>query len=355
MKIVNVNVHKHDMQLKAPWAIAGRVTESVQNIFVEIQVNQDIKGIGSGAPSPDVTGENFTAAYNKLQSMAEKMIGWDTDDEDHFLEKLQSDLKDFPAVRAAIDMALFDLLAKSEKTSLIERLGQVHQSFPTSITIGVASLEQTIKDAKNHLQEGFNILKLKIGENVDEDIEKVFALSELSSEGPLIRVDANQGYSIADLEKFYDETRHLGLELVEQPLPRNQIKEMLNFPEELRDICVADESLHSPADAIKLTDKMRPFGVFNIKLMKCGGIYPALKIAKIAQNEGIKLMWGCMDESKISIAAALHAALASSATEYLDLDGHFDLKWDLVSGGYNCKNGVMTTNNKPGLGVYNEL
>ena len=355
MKIVNVSVHKHDMQLKAPWAIAGRVTKSVQNIFVEIQVNQDIKGIGSGAPSPDVTGENFTAAYKKLQSMAEKMIGWDTDNEDHVLERLQSDLKDFPAVRAAIDMAFFDLLAKSKKTSLIEQLGPVHQSFPTSITIGVAPLEQTIKDAKNHLQKGFSILKLKIGENVDEDIDKVFALSELSSEGPLIRVDANQGYSIADLEKFYDETRHLGLELVEQPLPRNQIKEMLNFPEELREICVADESLHSPADAIKLTDKMRPFGVFNIKLMKCGGIYPALKIAKIAHNEGIKLMWGCMDESKISIAAALHAALASSATEYLDLDGHFDLKWDLVSGGYICKNGVMTTNNKPGLGVYNEL
>ena len=205
------------------------------------------------------------------------------------------------------------------------------------------------------LNDFFTILKLKIGENVDEDIDKVFALSELSSEGPLIRVDANQGYSVEDLEKFYEKTRHLGLELIEQPLPRNQIKEMLNFPKELRDICVADESLHSPADAIQLTDKIKPFGIFNIKLMKCGGIYPALEIAKIAENENIKLMWGCMDESKISIAAALHAALASSATAYLDLDGHFDLKWDLVSGGYICENGVMTTNNSPGLGVYNDI
>ena len=111
MKILNINVHKHDMKLKAPWAIAGRVTESVQNIFVE----------------------NFTAAYNNLQSMAEKMIGWDLGNETHVLDRLQSDLKHFPAVRAAIDMALFDLLAKSEKTSLVGRLGQVHQSFPTSI------------------------------------------------------------------------------------------------------------------------------------------------------------------------------------------------------------------------------
>ncbi|MCK5904476.1 MAG: hypothetical protein KAG86_04265, partial [Gammaproteobacteria bacterium] len=135
------------MKLKAPWAIAGRVTESVQNIFIEIQSNQDIKGFGAGAPAPDVTGENFTAAYNNLQSMADKMIGWDIGNETHVFERLQSDLKHFPAVRAAIDMALFDLLAKSEKTSLVGRLGQVHQSFPTSITIGVASLEQTVKDA----------------------------------------------------------------------------------------------------------------------------------------------------------------------------------------------------------------
>ncbi len=141
MKIVNVNVHQHDMQLKAPWAIAGRVTESVQSIFVEIQSNKEIKGIGSGAPSADVTGENFTAAYNRLQSMAEKMIGWDVGNENHILERLQSDLKDFPAARAAIDMALFDLLAKSEKTPLLKRLGQVHEAFPTSITIGVADLK----------------------------------------------------------------------------------------------------------------------------------------------------------------------------------------------------------------------
>ena len=138
------------MQLKAPWAIAGRVTESVQNIFVEIQSNQDIKGIGAGAPAPDVTGENFTAAYNNLQSMAEKMIGWDIGNETHVLDRLQSDLKHFPAVRAAIDMALFDLLAKSEKTSLVGRLGQVHQSFPTFIVVNQSNDVLTILSYIHH-------------------------------------------------------------------------------------------------------------------------------------------------------------------------------------------------------------
>ena len=352
MKIIDVNIQRHDMKLKAPWAIAGRVTESVENIFIEIITDQEISGMGAGAPSPDVTGETIQNAFDRLQLMSSKIIGWDLGNKKDLFTQLESELRAFPATRAAIDMALFDALAQSEGKSVVEHLGQVHQCLPTSITIGVESFDKTIEDAKRNIEKGFSILKIKIGENIDEDIEKVFALSELGAEDLLIRVDANRGYNVKELEQFFEKTQHLGLELIEQPLPKDQIKEMLNFPEELRDICVADESLHSPDDAYQLTKGMKPFGVFNIKLMKCGGIYPALEIARIAENEGIELMWGCMDESKISITAALHAALASPATKYLDLDGFFDLGWDLMSGGYICEHGVMQTNQKPGLGLY---
>ena len=85
--------------------------------------------------------------------------------------------------------------------------------------------------------------------------------------------------------------------------------------------------------------------------MKCGGIWPALRIAAIAETAGVSLMWGCMDESRISIAAALHAAFASPATRYLDLDGSLDLARDVVSGGFTLENGVMRTLDVPGLGV----
>ena len=85
--------------------------------------------------------------------------------------------------------------------------------------------------------------------------------------------------------------------------------------------------------------------------MKCGGIWPALRIAAIAETAGIALMWGCMDESRISIAAALHAAFSSPATRYLDLDGSLDLARDVVSGGFTLEDGMMRTTDKPGLGV----
>ncbi|MEO7973203.1 MAG: enolase C-terminal domain-like protein, partial [Thermoanaerobaculia bacterium] len=104
-------------------------------------------------------------------------------------------------------------------------------------------------------------------------------------------------------------------------------------------------------DAGHLLREPRPYGIFNLKLMKCGGISPAQRIAHLAEAAGIELMWGCNDESRISIAAALHVALASPATRYLDLDGSFDLARDLATGGFLLEEGLLRPASGPGLGI----
>ena len=114
---------------------------------------------------------------------------------------------------------------------------------------------------------------------------------------------------------------------------------------------MADERLYNAQDALNLATYPRAFAHYNIKLMKCGGIIEALRIADIANIAGINLMWGCMDESIVSISAALHCALSCPATKWLDLDGSFDLASDLVKGGFLLKDGYLSTNDKPGLGV----
>ncbi len=120
---------------------------------------------------------------------------------------------------------------------------------------------------------------------------------------------------------------------------------------DIRRKIAADESLVGVADALAFTRPPCPFGIYNIKLMKCGGITPGLKIAEIARLAEFDVMWGCNDESIVSIAAALHAALASEATRYLDLDGSLDLARDLVRGGFHLENGELGVTDKPGLGV----
>lgn len=125
---------------------------------------------------------------------------------------------------------------------------------------------------------------------------------------------------------------------------------MLKLDAAARKIMVADECLKSPAYALKLAQEPQPFGIFNIKLMKCGGIRSAMEIANIARHAGVDLFWGCNDESIVSITAALHVAFACPNTRYLDLDGSFDLAEDVVEGGFILKDGCLELSGEPGLG-----
>lgn len=126
---------------------------------------------------------------------------------------------------------------------------------------------------------------------------------------------------------------------------------MKGLPNEIKSKIAADESLLSPADALNLINPPSAAGIFNIKLMKCGGISQGLKIADIALQEDVNLFWGCNDESIVSITAALHAAFACSNTRYIDLDGSLDLAKDEVTGGFILRDGMMYCSDKPGLGV----
>jgi L-Ala-D/L-Glu epimerase len=182
-------------------------------------------------------------------------------------------------------------------------------------------------------------------------VERLARLRELVGPALPLLVDANLGYTFAGLAAFLDRTRSFGLQLVEQPLPPATIDAQRGLTADDRRRLVADESLHGEADAEALARPPLAFGVFNIKLMKCGGVTPALEIARIADEQGISLMWGCSDESCIGIAAALHAAFACRATKYLDLDGHLDLARDPARGGFTIEEGVMRLCGAPGLGV----
>ncbi|MEM7107550.1 MAG: enolase C-terminal domain-like protein, partial [Bacteroidota bacterium] len=129
------------------------------------------------------------------------------------------------------------------------------------------------------------------------------------------------------------------------------VKELKELPNEIKELIAADESLINPSDAFTLASGSRASHIYNIKLMKSGGIFPARRIATIAQAADIDLMWGCNDESSISITAALHTALSFPTTKYLDLDGSLDLVEDVVKSGFEIKDGRMSVTGRNGLGI----
>jgi L-alanine-DL-glutamate epimerase-like enolase superfamily enzyme len=352
MKIKSIKTWHADLGNTRPYTIAFKTVDEVRNAFVEITLENGITGIGAGNPSEYVVGENL---QQTIAALNENNLGFLAGRDIREIHQLTYEVwKQFPknpAARAALDIALYDAFTRFLGVPLVKYLGQKIQSLPTSITIGIKNVEETLQEADEYRARGFTVLKIKLGKNLDEDVERLIKLREKYGSYFTIRIDANQGYTAEDTLNFYNRTRNLNLELIEQPLPAKSVSEMKKLPDEIRAILAADESLITPVDALELVKPPRAAGIFNIKLMKCGGISQALKIADIALHEGIDLFWGCNDESTVSITAALHAAFACSNTRYIDLDGSLDLANDVVTGGFILQEGVMRCSEKPGLGL----
>ena len=352
MKIKHIKTWKADLGNTKPYTIAFKTVDEVFNAFVVITLENGQTGIGAGSPSEYVTGEYLDTTMVALSEKSlEFLIGRDLREMNLLLFEIWQKFPKNPAARAALDMAMHDAFTKSLGVPLVKYLGQKVKSMVTSVTIGIKNVEETLKEAEDYAKLGYRALKVKTGKELDEDIERVVKLREKYGKRFSIRVDANQGYDGAKTVEFFKRTRTLDIELIEQPLPAKSITEIRKLPEEVKEVIAADESLLTPLDALNLIKPTRAVGIFNIKLMKCGGISQGLKIADIGLQEGIDLFWGCNDESIVSITAALHVSFACSNTKYIDLDGSLDLAHDLVKGGFVLKDGVMSCSEKAGLGV----
>lgn len=351
-RIKDIKVWREDLDNTKPYTIAYKTTDKVESGFVEITLENGTTGIGAGNPSDYVTGETLDACMSALaEQNIQFLIGRDVREINQLTFEVWKKFPKNPAARAALDIALYDAFTKHLGVPLVKYLGQKIESLPTSNTIGIMGVQETLKEAEDYGKRGFSVLKVKLGINLEEDIERMVKLREKFGSKFTIRIDANQGYDTAKTIEFYNKTKHLNIELIEQPLKAKAVDEMKQLPEEIRKIVAADESLISPKDAIELLKPPRAAGIYNIKLMKCGGVSQALKIADIAALDGIDLFWGCNEESIVSITAALHASFACANTKYIDLDGSLDLGRDVVKGGFILKDGVMCCSDKPGLGV----
>jgi L-alanine-DL-glutamate epimerase-like enolase superfamily enzyme len=352
VKIRDIEVRPLDVPLRRPYTIAFKTFTAVEMAAVRLIGEGGLSGLGSASPELAVTGESFADCCAALAAdRLDFLRGADSERLPELCAEIERRFPDAPAARAALDMALYDLWAQELGRPLVDLLGRAHDALPTSITIGIKSAPETLEEAHEYVGRGFNVLKVKTGQSLVEDIERLRLLRRTFGDAIVLRADANQGYTLEELRAFAGAARELAIELVEQPIPAAAWESARSLPAGDRRLLAADESMQRPADALRLAQPPEPFGIFNIKLMKCGGIRPALKIAAIAESAGIDLMWGCMDESVVSISAALHAAFASPATRYLDLDGSFDLSRDWAEGGFLLEQGVLRTNGRPGLGV----
>ncbi|OUT97377.1 MAG: hypothetical protein CBB92_08515 [Flammeovirgaceae bacterium TMED32] len=352
MKIKDVKVYGRDLGTSRPYTIAYKTVSEVLIAFVEIELENGIIGIGASNSSKAVVGESVEETLNSLSNVDfSYLIGQKITQTEGLLRQTHDKFTNQPGTHAAIDIALHDAFTQFLKIPLVDYFGQQQQTLPTSITIGIKNIGETLSEAEEYYGMGFRVFKVKTGLNPVLDGERVIKIAECMPD-VVLRVDANQGYSTVDLNEFVKRMAKIKLELIEQPFSTgNFIKYVNELHPSIAQLVVADESLKNPKDGLKLLKEAPGCNIFNIKLMKTGGLLVAKQIAYIAEASKVKLMWGCNDESVVSIAAALHLALSSRSTKFLDLDGSLDLIKDVVTGGFHIKNGMMSLNGKNGLGV----
>ena len=352
MKIRSFEAISVDLPLREGYRIANQTITFARNMLVRVESDQGLIGFGSAAPANNEGGESdescLAALRGPLQALA---LGAEVPPDPSPLANEALRLAaDFPAARAALDMALWDLAARKAGVPLLRFWGGEPRPLATSVTIGVCDLEETLAAAQAWIGQGFRILKVKIGEDVALDAERLRKMREVLDPDVVLRVDANQGYSLEDARTLLRETDGLNLEMLEQPLSARDLDGLCALRSESRVPIVADEAAGSIEECEEIVDRGAAHGI-NIKLMKCGGPSAARAIHDHAYAAGLSLMLGCNDETRISIAAAAHLALAMSGLKYADLDGHMDLVRDPARSGFEVRDGYLHVDERPGLGV----
>lgn len=351
MNITAFRCYKQSLPLRRPYTIARSTISAVEIVFFEVYLSNGVVGIGSSSTDVDVVGESADNTLANLENSADGLlVGRDIRMFLGIIDEARRIFPTQPGTQAAIDLALHDAFCKWIDIPVVDFYGRRHLQLPTSVTIGIKGVSETLEEAQEYRERGFRVLKVKTGIDISEDIERMVKLRERFGDHFGIRVDANTGYDLESLVSFMDATRGLNLELVEQPLPPGNEDAIRALPQSIRLHLAADESLKNTSSAVALCHGA-PYGIFNIKLMKCGGIRGALEIATVAKQADITLFWGCNDESTASITAALHVAFSCQHTRYIDLDGSLDLAEDFVKGGFILQNGYMRLPETAGLGI----
>lgn len=353
MKITEVRLGMISVPLRVPFKTALRTVNSVEDVVVEIHTDSGEVGYGEAPPTGVITGDTTGAIIGAIRDhIAKAIIGRDVDEFEDLMIAVQKSTVHNTSAKAAVDMALWDLYGQLYKIPVYKMMGGAKKHITTDITISVNDPDVMVKDAVDAIERGYDCLKVKVGKETDKDIARLAAIRQVVPKSTLIRIDANQGWTPKEAVRILNGMQEKGLdiEFVEQPVKGHDIEGLKFVTERSYVPVLADESVFSAEDALKIM-QMGAADMVNIKLMKCGGLYNALKIASAAEVYGVECMIGCMLEAKISVNAAVHLACAKQIITKIDLDGPVLCSEDPILGGAVFDEKTITVSDDPGLGI----
>jgi len=354
MKIQRIQLAMLRVPLKTPFKTALRTVTAVEDVVVIVTTDTGHVGYGEAPPTAVITGDTHGSIIEAIgKVIGPRLIGQEVADLNRLTGLIQGAMENNFSAKAALEIAVYDLWGQLYGAPLYKLLGGGDPVVTTDITISVDYIDKMVADSVAAVERGFAALKIKVGKDMGVDIERVKAIHAAVEGRALLRLDANQGWTAKQAVKAMHALEDAGvhLELLEQPVKAKDIEGLKYVTDRVDTPVMADESVFGPAEVIDLI-RRRAADIINIKLMKTGGISNAIRIADIAGMHGIECMIGCMLETSISVAAAVHVAVAkANVITKVDLDGPSLCAFNPVDGGVIFNESEITVTDAPGLGI----
>lgn len=351
MFIERIEIHAVHLPLKEPFVISYETYKHMPSIIVKLIADNGLVGYGEAVPDEHVTGETFFATFEVLKHVLLPAVK----QENPFnLEKIHDIMNSAiignPSAKAAIDIACHDLMGKSAKLPIYDLLGgKFHESLSFAKVLSIDEPGIMAEKAQEALKQGYSSLKLKVGWDIESDIERIAAVRQKVGKKVQIRVDANQGWgTVANALPAVKALEPLNLSWLEQPIRMGDIDGLAELKEKTTIPLMADESIHNGTHLLEIIKK-NAVDKINIKLMKCGGIYQAIQLAKTAEVAGISCQIGSMVESSIGSAAGYHTAISRKNITSTELTGPLLFSLDIGNLDYEIPYVHLTK--EPGLGI----
>lgn len=351
MKIKEFEIYAINLPLHDPFIISYARYDTMPSIIVKLTTDTGIVGFGEAVADEHVTGESWESTYAVLiNTLAPKLIGMNPAQMEKIHERMDAEIYGVPSAKAAIDIACYDAAGKALGVPVYDLLGgRYHDEFPITHVLSIGTPAHMADEAEQRVKEGYRSLKMKVGTDVSEDVKRIQAVRERVGESIAIRIDVNQGWvnsstTLQALKKLED----CSLDWLEQPVKADDIDAMVEIKSKTSVPVMIDEGLRGSREMREIIAK-RAADKVNIKLMKCGGIYPAMKLAHMAEMAGIECQVGSMVESSIGSAAGFHVAFSKKIMTSVELTGPLKFSEDIGNLKYDVP--FIRLTEKPGLGV----
>lgn len=353
MKITKIHVYAIELPLKEPFVISYSTYQNMPSVIVKLETDEGIVGYGEGVADELVTGETCGGVFHTIKNkLGPAVLGENPMEIEKIHEKMNKVIYSAPTAKAAIDIACFDIAGKKLRQPVYQLIGgRYHDEFPITYVLSIADPDKMAEEAVRMAENGYHSFKLKVGTNVQEDIERIKAVCSRIGMNAAIRVDVNQGWHNSSVALMaLEQLKDCSIDWIEQPVAADDVDGMVEIKSKTTFSLMIDEGLKGMREMREVIQK-RAADKINIKLMKCGGIYPAVKLAHQAELGGMECQIGSMVESSIGSAAGFHVAFSKKIITSVELTGPLKFSQEIgnLKSAYEIPNIRLT--DKPGLGI----